>query len=517
MMFMVARTRVFIDARDRIAKESRQRSTAAIEAKVSTSSGDTNVAQLWRRLEVPAGNQSGQIRATDLPSPTTREMTMTKLTMRLAILLFVGGLASPAHAVDQTVPGAGNAAAARLAASSALVQSARRFVAHRITKIGDPSLARNVHELVEDRQVCVRHRAGETASSRQAIVDALVAAGLFAPADAAAFPGGALAGVLPPVLAAGTACPHLPQPFYSAPGSVFGGHHSYPGGLPIHESFNDLSDASLSANYRRVYGHPGPNGLPVIAGAEGAHGVPDGDEPSDIDIDIDIDEDIIIAAPLLHDWGKPIVFQWNADGTEFAEFNFGGTGTTDNYGSAGDSRTGAHHIIGVAESMARGLSPKFVITQASAHSNPTSGNEYKVVNWLRAAAIIAGIDPVAKGYLRVDGAGHARLPAVQRLGEVDLNAATPSQVNAPVEYQLHNLSDADFTQTGPAVSVAQILLATLAPSFGFDPSDTARYNTQYRNPALSNLSAERMYILYTSGGLDAVRGQLDKLREHGII
>ncbi len=24
-----------------------------------------------------------------------------------------------------------------------------------------------------------------------------------------------------------------------------------------------------------------------------------------------------------------------------------------------------------------------VITQASVHSNPTSGNEYKVVNWLR--------------------------------------------------------------------------------------------------------------------------------------
>jgi hypothetical protein len=211
------------------------------------------------------------------------------------------------------------------------------------------------------------------------------------------------------------------------------------------------------------------------------------------------------------------VFQWNADGSEFAEFNFGGNGTTDNFGAGGDSRTGAHHIIGVAESMARGLSPKFVITQASAHSNPTSGNEYKVVNWLRAAAIIARIDPVAKGYLRVDGAGRLRLPAVQRLGDVDLNAATPTQVNAPVEYQLHNLSDADFTQTGPAVSVSQILLATLAPEFGFDPTDTTRYNTKYRNVALSHLSAERLYMLYTSGGLDAVRGQLAKLRARGII
>ena len=167
--------------------------------------------------------------------------------------------------------------------------------------------------------------------------------------------------------------------------------------------------------------------------------------------------------------------------------------------------------------MARGLSPKFVITQASAHSNPTSGNEYKVVNWLRAGAIIAGIDPVAKGYLRVDGAGNLRLPAVQHLGEIDLNAASPTQVNAPVEYQLHNLSDADFTQTGPSVAVAQILLSTLAAEFGFSPSDTTRYNTQYRNPALSHLSAERLYILYTSGGLAAVRGELAKLRSRGII
>ncbi len=436
---------------------------------------------------------------------------MNKLSIEFAIVSVVSGsLISGALAADQTVPGAGNGSAAQLASSSALVQSARQFIAQRIAKIGDRALAINVHDLVENRYACIRHRAAETATGKQSIVDKLAAAGLYSASDAAVFPGGALAGVLPPVLDAGSTCPHLPQPFFSAPGSVFGGHHSYPGGLPIHESFNDLSDTSFAANYRRVYGHPGPNGLPTLAAA-------DSDHDQDNRVDVDIDQDIIVAAPLLHDWAKPLVFQWNADGTEFAEFNFGGNGATDNYGGAGDSRTGGHHIIGIAESMARGLSPKFVITQASAHSNPTSGNEYKVVNWLRAGAIIAGIDPVAKGYLRTDGAGRLRLPAVQRLGDVDLNAATPSQVNAPVEYQLHNLSDADFTQTGPAVSVAQILLATLAPTFGFDPSDTARYNLNYRNPALSHLSAERLYMLYTSGGLDAVRAQLAKLREKGIL
>ncbi|HEY5283691.1 MAG TPA: hypothetical protein VIM14_12950, partial [Polyangia bacterium] len=164
---------------------------------------------------------------------------MKRLAIRLAILsLATGSLPTVAFAADQTVPGAGNASAAQLASSSALVQSARQFIAHRITKIGDRTLARNVHDLVEDRQVCIRHRAAESAASKQSIVDKLATEGLVAAADAAAFPGGALAGVLPPVLEPGSTCPHLPQPFFSAPGSVFGGHHSYPGGLPIHESFN---------------------------------------------------------------------------------------------------------------------------------------------------------------------------------------------------------------------------------------------------------------------------------------
>jgi len=397
-----------------------------------------------------------------------------------------------------------------LAASSPLVRSARQLIARQIARIHHGKLRENISDLVENPRACIVHRANETAASKQAIIDKLTAEGLIAPADAAAFPGGALAGVLPPVANAGSACPHLPQPFFSAPGSVFGGHHSYPGGLPIHESFNDLSDVSFAANYRRVYGHTGPGGLPEIARSDDND---DRDERSDLDID----EDIILGAPILHDWAKPIVFQWNADGTEFAELNFGGSGTTDNFGGPGDSRTGGHHIIGIAESMARGLAPKFVIAQASAHSNPTSGNEYKVVNWLRAGAIIAGIDPVAAGYLRVDAAGRLRLPAVQRLGDLDLNAAVPSQVNAPVEYQLHNLSDADFTQTGPAVAVAQILLAHFAPAFGFDPTDATRYNTRYRNPALAFLSAERLYILYTSGGLDAVKAELTQLRARGIL
>src|SRR5262249_33946507 len=214
---------------------------------------------------------------------------------------------------------------------------------------------------------------------------------------------------------------------------------------------------------------------------------------------------------------KIIVFQWNADGSEFPELNFGGNGEDDAYGASGDSRTGGHHIIGVAEAMARGLSPEFIVAQASAHSTPTSGNEYKVVNWIRAAAIMAGLDPVKRGYLRRDKLNRLRLPAVRQLGSVDLNELTPTQPNVLAEYVLHNISDSDFTLTGPSVTIVQFLLRDLAGEFGYDPTDVSSYNRQFRNPVLTYLSAERLLIIYGERGLDGVRSELLKLRRLRIL
>lgn len=160
--------------------------------------------------------------------------------------------------------------------------------------------------------------------------------------------------------------------------------------------------------------------------------------------------------------------------------------------------------------MKRGLNPAFVITQASAHAAPTLGNEFKVVNWLHAAAIIARIDPFAKGYLTKDAQGKPRLPALRRLGSLDLLNATPSQTNLLAEYTLHNLSDADFTYSIPAATSAQAILQELAPGFGFNPADTANYNNRYRNRTLSLITGERLMIIYSEKGLEGVRAELHK-------
>jgi hypothetical protein len=417
----------------------------------------------------------------------------------------------PAWAQNQTATGQGNENATALSKRSPIVQSAFQYLIAQAATIRDQKLQKETLDVITNPEMCVQQRIGVTGAKQKAIVQQMIAQGLVDKNDDATFPGGLQAGIFPPVLAENSACPKVPQPYMAAPGSSFGGHHSYPGGLPVHTANNETSSISLANQYRRIYGQTGPNRLPIMNRDMLQQGTPV------VQSAIFIDQDLIIAAPLWHDWAKTVVFQWNADGSEFRELNFGGNGTTDAYGAAGNSKTSAHHIIGVAESMKRGLSPAFVITQASAHSAPTNGDEYKVVNWLRTAALLAQIDPVEKGYLYADKSGRLRLPPLRKLGSLDLNAASSSQTNLLVEYTLHNLSDADYTYSIPGVTSVQVLLQALAPQYGYDPTKTSAYNNQYRNPVLSYLTAERLMIIYSEQGLDGVSGEVKKLRDAGII
>jgi len=408
-----------------------------------------------------------------------------------------------AEAADQTQLGAGNARAQQIGSASPLVQSAVALLERNAQQIEDAQLRAATLDSFLNPNSCIRHRVNVTDAVKNQIIATLTAQNLVNPADAASITGGLKAGIFPPVVNDGTACPMLPLTFKATPGSNFGGHHSYPGGLAVHESFNDQSSINFADTYRGEYGSLGEHHLPVTRGAQRSG-------------DVRINQDVILAAPIWHDWGKMMVFQWNGDGTEFTELNFGGSGTNDNFGAPGDSRTGGHHIISIAETMARGLPPLLVITQASAHSAPSLSNEFKVVNWLRAAAIMAQVDPVAKGYLVVDGSGHLRLPPLAALG-AGVNLPAAGQSNLLVEYQIHNLSDADFVNSIPAVTQVQVLLQQIAPGFGYDPADVARYNNFFRNVVLSYLSPERLMMLYDKNGLEELVEEVSKLRRLHLI
>ncbi len=433
-------------------------------------------------------------------------MRRTSVVVAAAALLTTG-----AHA-DQLAIGPWNDGATKLAqssllATSSLATSSLACIKNTVATIKDPAVRAATEDAVFNADTCIRSRAGLDAAKKQAIVDRLVAESLIDETEAGRIPGGLLAGVFPGVRDDGTACPKLPMPYIASPGSVFGGHHSEPGGLAMHVAVNLTSAINLADPYRKVYGTLNARGMPVLW--NGAGQTPDAD--------LVIDEDLVIGTPVLHDWAKTIVFQWNADGSEYIEMNFGGNGKTDAWGAAGNTKTGAHHMIGIAESMARGMPVPFVITQASAHGAPNGGNEFSVVNWLRAAAIMAGQDPVERGYLMKDATGRLRLAAVRQLGSVNIQASAPTQSNLLYEYVLQNLSDADYTLTGPAVVQSEIFLRTVAPKFGYDPADATRYNALYRNVVLSHLSAGRVQILYANGGIGRVEQEVVKLKAAGAL
>lgn len=425
--------------------------------------------------------------------------------MKLTNCCLVARLAaSLAAAADQTQVGAGNSRAEQIGHASPLVNTAFETLVSKVGRISNDRLRRITLDAIANPNTCVAHRANLTAAQKAQIVSQLIQEKLVNPSDGDSIPGGLTAGIFPPILNDGSACPQLPMDFFAAPGSGNNSHHAYPGGLSVHEAFNQQSAMNFAASYRGEYGQPNRDGFPVDRSLAPVGGA-----------DVHISQDIILAAPAWHDWAKPMVFQWYADGSEFIELNFGGSGTNDDNGTPGDSRTGGHHIMSIAEAMARGLSPDMVITQASAHSAPTLGNEYKVVNWLRAAAIMARIDPVAKGYLTKDSQGNYRLPALKELGSLDLLSA--GQSNLLIEYQIHNLSDSDFVNSIPAITVSQVVLADLAPQYGYNASDTANFNNKFRNVVLSYFSGERLEMIYGQTGLTGIKAELDKLRAQGLI
>ena len=406
--------------------------------------------------------------------------------MKVLLLLVLVAILVPrlGWCADQTRIGEGNATAIAIASKSPMVKSAFALLQGQARKIRDAHAREATLDAIANPDTCIAHRAGLDAAAKLAVVHQLVDAGLLDEAEDHDFPGGLVAGVFPPVRDDGSKCPHLPQRFDSAPGSSFGSHHSYPGGLAIHEAFNQTTGMSLAHDYHEFY-----------------RGVA-------------INDDLIIVPPMWHDWAKTFVYQWNADGTEFQELPIGGNGKTDDYGAHGNSKTGGHHILGLAEAMARAMPPEFVIAQACAHGAPVLGAEYKVVNWIRAAAIVARLDPVARGYLRLDTSKHLRLAAVRHTGDIGGEEKSADMIP---EDAIHNLSDANFTIAQPSITSVNSALRVIAPKFGYDPNDSGSFNNSFRNPVMSALTAERLFFILTNEGMLGLEREVRALVQSGLL
>lgn len=115
--------------------------------------------------------------------------------------------------------------------------------------------------------------------------------------------------------------------------------------------------------------------------------------------------------------------------------------------------TGEHHVLSVAESITRKIPAPVVVAQACAHTHPgTAKDEAQVVGWIKAAALLAGVDPVRADLLAPGG---ETLPLPRR-----------------TEGFLVHLGDHDFVLSVPAAQwVTPVLRALAEEKYGLKGAD----------------------------------------------
>ena len=260
---------------------------------------------------------------------------------------------SAAHAATEavTLDACVNMTPGEMADRSQYVMAAWKYLQDAAAEIGNPGLRAAVLDIMKNPAPLLAE------GDAKAIMAELKGQGLLAQDAKAVFPTCA-------------STKKSPQPFYTAPGSGWNSHHIYPGGLVTHTALNVASCKALYDNYADMFG-------------------------------LKLDRDVVLASQLLHDLHKPWVFQWQADGTCRKEKPL--------------AATGEHHVLSIAESLRRGLSPELCVAQACAHDHPgAAASEQLVVGWLKAAAVINGKDPFKAGLVEKDGKTRGRPQAGRR-------------------------------------------------------------------------------------------------------
>ncbi len=357
-------------------------------------------------------------------------------------VLALGAAAGAVLALDAALPGQAFAAKPKtvgldacmamtpeqMASASALAVHSLAQIKRAVGTIKDPQLRAATLSILDNPAPTLLARLDE--KSRKDVCAELNAKGYLKDAQPESF--------LPPAASAKAA----PQSFLCSPGSGYQSHHSYPGGLATHTAANLEISVAIFDSYKDVYNFA-------------------------------MDRDVVVAAQALHDLHKPWVFTWGQGGESRAEKPLAGTGE--------------HHTLGVAESMVRGLPAQVVVAQACAHNHPgTDKDEAEVVGWITAAAIIAGKDPVAAGYLAPGG---KTLPMPRRL-----------------EGFVTHLGDHDFVLTVPMAKWTIAALQDIARArYAMTDADLkgARFNA-LRNYVFSQAPLETLYRTYSLGGHDAL-------------
>ena len=165
-----------------------------------------------------------------------------------------------------------------------------------------------------------------------------------------------------------------PQSYLTAPSSHNDFYNAHPGGLAVTVAFNIRMADAYTQNYRQVYGVP-------------------------------INRDVSVAGLLVHEYPKVWLYQWQKNGSWLEEPR-----------TVYDDTWHAHCIYVTAELMHRRFDSRIVMAMAAAHQLSALGASMDgrkvVTNWvgldrvthfIKAAGILANVDPVDYGLLERKG------------------------------------------------------------------------------------------------------------------
>ena len=257
-----------------------------------------------------------------------------------------------------------------------------------------------------------------------------------------------------------------PQTYLTAPSSHNDFYNAHPGGLALTVAYNIRMADAYTENYRQVYGLP-------------------------------INRDLPVASLLVHEYPKVWLYQWLDDGSWLEEPR-----------TVYDDTWHAHCVYVTAELMYRRYDSRIVMAMAAAHQmsmlDASMDGRDVVANWIgldrvahfiKAAAIMAQVDPVDYGLLeRKNG---------------DLVLATQ-----PAEQWVVHMADMNWPYTmGAAHLYTWPMLKQIAgDALGVSSADLAgKPFNQIKNYVWSQLGQIPLYEIYVREGYDAVRATVERM------
>ncbi len=257
-----------------------------------------------------------------------------------------------------------------------------------------------------------------------------------------------------------------PQTYLTAPSSHNDFYNAHPGGLAVTVAYNIRMAEAYTANYRQMFGVP-------------------------------VNRDVSVAGLLVHEYPKVWLYQWKDDGSWLEEPR-----------TVYDDTWHAHCIYVTAELMYRRFDSRIVMAMAAAHQlsalDASMDGRDVVTNWvgmervahfIKAAAVLAQVDPVAYGLLEHKDGDMVLAPQ-------------------PAEQWVTHLSDMNWPYTmGAAHLYTQPALRQVAEDdLGIKGADLhGKPFNQLKNYVWSQISQITLYEILVREGEDAMRRTVNRL------